>query len=117
MKTPTIPPPLLAAALSPFSPFLPPRPTPQDIAARLAGPDEKARKSAPRLLTVRETVERLRISRPTLYARIAEGVLPVRRVGARTFIPESAVEGIEAGTLIVGHPVRRARNAEGEVAP
>ena len=117
MKTPTIPAPILAAAFSLLSPYLPAGTTAQDIAARIAGPDEKARKSAPRLLTVRETVERLRISRPTLYARIAEGVLPVRRVGARTFIPESAVEGIEAGTLIVGRPVRRLRNAEGEVAP
>lgn len=117
MKTPTIPAPILAAAFSLLSPYLPAGTTAQDIAARLAGPDEKARAATPRLLTVREAVARLRISRPTLYARVAEGVLPIRRVGSRVFVPESAVEAIEAGTIIAGRPVRRVRNAEGEVAP
>ena len=34
-----------------------------------------------RLLTVPEVAERLRVSRPTVYRRIAEGSLPAVRLG------------------------------------
>ncbi len=112
MKAPVVPAPIAAAAFSLLSPYLPPGTRPEDLIARLAGPDEKARAATPRLLTVRETVARLRISRPTLYARVAEGVLPIRRVGSRVFVPESAVEAIESGAVIAGRPVRRVRNTE-----
>jgi excisionase family DNA binding protein len=36
-----------------------------------------------RLLTVNETAERLRTSRPTVYRRIAAGEIPALRIGER----------------------------------
>lgn len=36
-----------------------------------------------RLLTVNETAERLRTSRPTVYRRISRGQLPALRIGDR----------------------------------
>ncbi len=40
--------------------------------------------SETRLLTVPEVAERLRVSRPTVYRRIAEGSIPAVRIGERS---------------------------------
>ena len=47
-----------------------------------------------RYLTVAQFEVESTLSRPTIYRLIADGVLPARKVGRRTLIPESALESL-----------------------
>lgn len=53
--------------------------------------------AAPRLLSVKNAMERLNIGRSTVFAELASGRLRSVKVGRRRLVPESAIaEFIEA---------------------
>lgn len=49
-----------------------------------------------RLLTIPEACERLRIGRATLYARIADGLVPAIKIGAATRLREADIDRVIA---------------------
>ena len=58
--------------------------------------------ATPRLLTVAEAAERLRVSKPTIYRRIGDGTLPAVRLG-NAFGPLRILED-ELEAWLLGEP-------------
>jgi excisionase family DNA binding protein len=54
--------------------------------------DQTTEKAAPLRLDIPEAAARLRISRATLYQRIAEGKIHAHKDGARTFVTHAELE-------------------------
>jgi excisionase family DNA binding protein len=67
-------------------------------AALEAMPDTTPQTAAPELLTVRETCQRLNITRPTLYSLAERGELRFRKIGRSVRIRREEIDRLAGAT-------------------